>query len=76
MNLYFDTEFTGLHKNTTLISIGIIADDGKEFYGEFTDYDESLLDDWIKKNVIANLPLQNLGFDSYLPPFNKEGMKL
>ena len=72
MNLYFDTEFTGLHKNTTLISIGIIADDGKEFYGEFTDYDESQLDDWIKKNVIANLPLQNLGFDSYLPPFNKD----
>ena len=24
MNLYFDTEFTGLHKNTTLISIGIV----------------------------------------------------
>ena len=31
MRLFFDTEFTGLHKNTTLISIGIIAENGKSF---------------------------------------------
>ena len=55
MNIYFDTEFTGLHKNTTLISLGMVADNGKSFYAEFTDYDESQCDDWIKENVIANL---------------------
>ena len=42
MKLYFDTEFTGLHKNTTLISVGLIAEDGQEFYAEFTDYDITL----------------------------------
>ena len=25
MNVYFDTEFTGLHKGTTLISIGLMG---------------------------------------------------
>ena len=54
MNLYFDTEFTGLRKDTTLISIGIVSEDGRKFYAEFTDYDESQCGDWIKQNVILN----------------------
>jgi hypothetical protein len=54
MRIFFDTEFTGLHQNTTLISIGFIAEDGKTFYGEFVDYDKSQVDDWIQENVIDN----------------------
>lgn len=54
MNLYFDTEFTGLHKDTTLVSIGIAAENGKKFYAEFSDYDESQCDDWIKENVLKH----------------------
>lgn len=55
MNLFFDTEFTGLHKNTTLISIGIISEDGRYFYGESMDYDKNQIDEWLQKNVIDNL---------------------
>jgi hypothetical protein len=55
MNIYFDFEFTGLHKNTTPISIGLITDSGHEFYAEFNDYDKTQCDDWIEKNVISNL---------------------
>lgn len=55
MKIFFDTEFTGLHKNTTLISIGMIAEDGKTFYAEFTDYNEKQCNDWILNNVINNL---------------------
>lgn len=55
MKIFFDTEFTGLHKDTTLISIGIIAEDGRTFYAELNDFDESQLDDWTQQNVIANL---------------------
>lgn len=55
MRIYFDTEFTGLHKNTTLISIGMVSDDDRYFYAEFNDYDKSQVDDWIQKNVIDNL---------------------
>ena len=55
MKLFFDMEFTGLRQNTTPISIGIVSEDGKRFYAEFTDYDESQCDDWIKENVISEL---------------------
>ena len=55
MNLYFDTKFTGLHKDTTLISLGIVSEDGKKFYAEFTDYDKSQCDDWIVENVTSEL---------------------
>lgn len=54
-HLYFDTEFTGLHKETTLISIGIVAEDARHFYAEFNDYDASQVDDWIQENVIDKL---------------------
>lgn len=54
MNLFFDCEFTGLRKDTTLVSIGIVAENGKKFYAEFSDYDESQCDDWIKENVLKH----------------------
>ena len=59
MNIYFDTEFTGLVPGTTLISISMIDENGKKFYAEFTDYNKSLCDDWIKENVLDNLILKN-----------------
>jgi len=53
--IFFDTEFTGLHQKTTLISIGLISECGKTFYAELVDYDKSQIDDWLNDNVIANL---------------------
>lgn len=55
MNVYFDTEFTGLVPGTTLISIGMVTENDERFYAEFTDFNELLCDDWIFENVIANL---------------------
>jgi hypothetical protein len=55
MKIFFDTEFTGLHQKTTLISIGLIAADGKTFYAEFNDYDQSQIDTWLQDNVISKL---------------------
>jgi hypothetical protein len=50
--IFFDTEFTGLHQNTTLISIGLISECGKTFYAEFADYDKSQVDEWLAENVL------------------------
>jgi len=58
MKLFFDTEFTGLHKGTTLISIGLISEDGKTFYAKFTDYDKSQIDKWLQENVLDNICLE------------------
>jgi hypothetical protein len=55
--VFFDTEFTGLHQKTTLISIGLISDCGKTFYAELKDYDKSQVDEWINNNVISNLTM-------------------
>lgn len=55
MKIFFDTEFTGLHKNTTLISIGLVDENDRTFYAEFSDYDESQCDEWIHENVIKYL---------------------
>jgi hypothetical protein len=58
MKLFFDTEFTGLHQRTSLISIGIVDDDDKMFYAVFNDYQLNQVDDWIANNVIKNLDLK------------------
>lgn len=60
MKIYFDTEFTGLHQNTTLISIGFITENDMTFYAEFNDYDKSQVDEWIEDNVIKNLKFNNV----------------
>lgn len=68
--VYFDTEFTGLTKNTDLISIGMVVLNRKTLkwaalYHEFTDYDKSKVNDWVKENVINNL-LGEKGYHSTL----------
>lgn len=68
MKIFFDTEFTGLHKDTNLISIGIVAEDGREFYGELDYYgQDKYIDPWIKENVIKNLDGVNV--------YNKQELK-
>lgn len=69
--IFFDCEFTGLHQNTTLISIGLISECGKTFYAELTDYDKTQIDDWLQKNVIDNLVLNEIEH-GLLSPYNKE----
>ena len=76
MKLFFDTEFTGLHKNTTLVSIGIIAENGMTFYAEFTDYDKEQIDEWLEKNVIQNLTIEkptNFSLDDDLKDYRVKG---
>lgn len=55
MKIFFDTEFTGLHTETTLISIGLVSEDDQTFYAELSDYDRSQVDKWVEENVIGNL---------------------
>lgn len=53
--IFFDTEFTGLHAGTTLISIGCISETGEEFYAEANDYAVDQVNDWLRQNVVAHL---------------------
>ena len=69
MNLFFDMEFTGLHKNTTPISLGIVSDDGKKFYAEFCDYDREQCSDWILENVISHMKFHEPMLEKYAQDF-------
>ena len=55
MKLFFDTEFSGLRKDTELLSIGIVSDTGEAFYAEITDYD------WKLRYNSNNLEAKHLG---------------
>lgn len=71
--IFFDTEFTGLHQNTTLISIGLVSESGESFYAELTDYDKSQVDEWLQKNVIDNLYLTPQENSAYMSNFTVVG---
>ena len=56
MKYFYDTEFIDNGKTIDLISIGIVAEDGREFYSISNEFDESKADNWVKENVISKLP--------------------
>lgn len=58
LKVYYDAEFTGLTKDASLISIGLMTSEGNYFYAEFNDYDTNV-SEWIQNNVINNLILTN-----------------
>ena len=66
--IFFDLEFTGLHKLTTPISIGLVCEDGNKFYAEFTDYDKFQIDNFLRSEVISKLTLQDYNFDKDYDP--------
>jgi hypothetical protein len=55
MRYYFDTEFVEDGRTIGLISIGIVAEDGRELYLENADCDLSRANDWVKANVLPHL---------------------
>lgn len=58
MKIFFDTEFTGLHQRTSLISLAMISENGHIFYAEFVDYDTNQISPWLEENVINHLFLK------------------
>lgn len=55
MRYFFDTEFIENGKTIELLSIGIVAGDGREFYRICADTDVSKANDWVKVNVLTQL---------------------
>lgn len=52
MRYFIDTEFIEDGKTIELISIGIVAEDGRELYLISKEYKYKKADDWVKENVI------------------------
>lgn len=56
MKYFYDTEFIEDGKTIDLISIGIVAEDGREYYAISTEFDYTKASDWVKENVLVHLP--------------------
>lgn len=55
MKFFFDTEFIEDGKTITLLSIGIVSEDGRTYYAEPHETDQSRASAWVKENVIPFL---------------------
>ena len=55
MRYWYDTEFIEDGKTIDLISIGVVAEDGRKFYFANADCDLSQASEWVKQNVIPHL---------------------
>lgn len=73
MKYFFDTEFIeGFHKSffgkrrhhIDLISIGIFAEDGREYYAVSNEHDYRDADQWVKDNVILPLYISKVNGDA------------
>ena len=54
---FLDTEFHDDGRIIDLISIALVAEDGKNFYyAVSTEFDQERCNDWVKANVLPKLP--------------------
>lgn len=52
---WFDTEFMEDGERIELLSIGVVCEDGREYYAVSADADHSHANEWVVKNVIPHL---------------------
>lgn len=55
MKYWLDTEFMEDGKTIELLSIGIVREDGAEYYAVSADADVSRANDWVRENVLPHL---------------------
>ncbi|BBY83250.1 polyadenylate-specific 3'-exoribonuclease AS [Mycolicibacterium pulveris] len=56
MRYFYDTEFIDDGRTIELISIGVVAEDGREYYAVSTEFDEARAGSWVRKHVLPKLP--------------------
>lgn len=72
MRYFYDTEFIEDGRTVDLISIGIVADDGREFYAVNADMPVARImrHDWLRQNVVPSLPIvKHDGIRPFRRPF-------
>ena len=55
MRYWFDTEFHDDGHHIALISIGVVAEDGREYYAINAEYDPARANQWLRDHVINHL---------------------
>jgi len=52
---FFDTEFNDTGSRIDLISIGLVSEDGREYYAVSSEFDPERCLPWVKENVLPSL---------------------
>jgi hypothetical protein len=65
---FVDTEFIEDGKTIDLLSMGIVAEDGRDHYFQNTESDPSKASDWVRANVLPQL--EHLGCSRETEPLN------
>jgi hypothetical protein len=53
---FYDTEFIDDGRTIELISIGVAAEDGREYYGVSTEFNPERAGRWVRTHVLPKLP--------------------
>jgi len=53
---FYDTEFIEDGRTIELISIGVVAEDGREYYAVSAEFDPEQAGSWVRANVLPKLP--------------------
>jgi hypothetical protein len=53
---FYDCEFIEDGVTIELISIGVVAEDGREFYAVSTEFDPAKAGQWVQRHVLTKLP--------------------
>jgi hypothetical protein len=56
MRYFYDTEFIDNGRLIDLISIGVVAEDGREYYAVSTEFDPESAGRWVRTHVLPKLP--------------------
>ncbi|MBV9823338.1 MAG: polyadenylate-specific 3'-exoribonuclease AS [Actinobacteria bacterium] len=56
MRYFYDCEFIEDGQTIALVSIGFVDETGREFYAVSTEFDPSRAIDWVRRNVLNQLP--------------------
>ncbi len=75
MRYWYDTEFIedGPERPIELISIGIVCEDGREYYAQSCEFNTRSANEWVQMNVLPHLticPWANATLDSRHPYIN------
>lgn len=59
MRYFLDTEYLDDGTSTELVSIGLVADDGREFFAVSSEFDAQTASKWVRENVLSLLPARD-----------------
>ena len=63
MKYWFDTEYIDRHRTLQLVSIGIVTEDGREYYAESNEVDWSIASQWTLQHVRPQLDGDGMSLD-------------